>query len=282
MKNLIGIFAIIIAVIIFHSCDPIENRKEMTGVTTMGKIDQYVSVTQEMRNGVRSNYLLLNSDGLDALSSWDYGCGTYKGTNGRVQLILPGENTIVFTAWNGDGSILTKEFTVTVDECFDVPYEWQLLCGTGEKVWTWDESQGRIWGNGGYLANVEPTWWGRTLDDIHEEAAGEGNGATITFSARGPSLIKNKTDGTTETGTFNFDMSKVKLDAGNTYNWAIGKLYTTGVTVLCGKKMNVASGPINDYDIIQLTEDVLVLAWSEGGDNAGAWGGCWFWMFRAK
>ncbi|MDR2497527.1 MAG: hypothetical protein LBD21_10420 [Tannerellaceae bacterium] len=278
MKKIKGLFAIIAVVLLCSSCDPLETRQELKGATTMDKINSLVSVSAEVRNGKRSNYLLLKSDGLDALSSFDYGLGTYVGTNGRVQVVSRGDNTVVFTALNADGTKLSKEFTVNVEELYDVAPEWEMFCGNGSKVWTWDEQASAVWGNGGYLGNTAPGWWTVAAGDMDGQTPGEGAGATMTFSVKGSALVKNKTNGSAEEGSFAFDMSKQTLADGNI--WAIGKLSTKGVSVLSGKQPNHGGGPVNEYDILKLTNTEMVLAWPEPG--AGAWGTAWFWLFRAK
>lgn len=264
---------------IFTSCDPIENRQEMKGATTIDKINSIVSVTAEIRDGKRSNYLLLNAEGLDALCAFDYGVGTYVGTKARVQVVVPGDNVVKFTALNADGTKLSKDFTVNVEECFDVAAEWSIFCGSGEKVWGWDTQASSVWGNGGYLSNVAPGWWAVPIGDMEGQTPGEGAAATMTFSVKGSSLTKNKSDGSKQQGIFSFDMSK-KTAGADGGPWGIGKLTTSAVTVLSGKQSNGGGAPIYSYDILKLNEQELVLAWPEPG--AGAWGTAWYWMFRAK
>ena len=244
----------------------------------MDKVNNLVSVTAEMRNGKRSNYILLKSDGLDALSSFDYGLGTYVGTNGRVQVVSRGDNKVSFTALNADGTKLTKDFTVNVEELYDVAPEWEMFCGNGSKVWTWDSQAEAVWGNGGYLGNTAPGWWTVKAADMNGQTPGEGVGATMTFSVVGSSLVKAKTAGGKEQGAFSFDMSKKTMADGNV--WAIGKLSTKGVSVLSGKQPNHGNAPVTEYDILKLTATEMVLAWPEPGE--GAWGTAWFWLFRAQ
>ncbi|MDR0536904.1 MAG: hypothetical protein LBH04_02475 [Tannerellaceae bacterium] len=282
MKKVTELFMIMVVAIGFIACEPAEVRQELTGATTMDKIDRYVSVTAEMRNGKRSNYILLKSDGIDALSSFDYGAGTYVGTNGKIKVVAKGDMEIKFIALNADGTKLEKLFTVNVEELYDVEPEWELFWGEdGSKTWTWDAQAKAVWGNGGYLANTAPEWWTVSLTDMDGQTPGEGDGASMTFSIKKGSgaLTKTKANGATEQGTFSFDMSKTTTgDDGSI--WAIGKLSTKGVTVLSGKQPNNAGAPIYQYDILKLTADELVLAFPEPG--AAAWGTAWYWMFRAK
>ena len=162
----------------------------------------------------------------------------------------------------------------------DVESEWALFCGaTGEKTWVWDDTLPGAWGNGGYKGCAAPCWWVVPVSDINDQAPGEGAGASMTFTIAGARLIKNFNDGTTVQGSFTFDMSKITLDDGGNV-WAIGKLNTENVTVLCGKSPNESNAPIYNYDILQLTDDNMVLSYPEPG--AGSWGTAWFWMFKRQ
>ena len=277
MKKITGLLIIVVTVLAFVSCDPIENRMEMKGATTMEKINQYVSVTAEMRNGIRSNYLILKSDGIDALSMFDYGMATYVGTNGRVQLILPGDVDVIYTALNADGTKLQKTFTVNVEQCFDVPPEWELLCGTGTKVWTWDDQWPNYYGMGDAFADY-PTWWCPAPDD---QVSGEGFGATMSLTAKGAVLEKVRTNNTTETGSFSFDM-----DAKNA-NWSrsMGKFNTRGATVLAAKNTGDDDGIVYTFDILTLNENEMVLGKlndESSNPNSDGWGQINFWMFKSN
>jgi hypothetical protein len=260
------------------ACEPIENRDVLKGGTTADQLN--LSAIPEIRDGVNSNYVILNSDGNPCLSSWDYGSGTLIGTQGRVQLLLTGDNEIVYTGLNPDGTKITKTLVVHVDRAYDVAPEWGIFCGSGEKVWKWDNQASAVWGNGGYLSNVAPGWWTVAVGDMEAQTPGEGAAASMTFSLKGASLTKNKSDGSSETGTFSFDMSQTTLNAGGDGLWGLGKLNTTRVTVLSGKQSNGGNAPIYSYDILKLTDSELVLGWPEPG--AGAWGTAWYWLFRAQ
>jgi hypothetical protein len=276
MKN-IALYAIA-ASLIWTACNPIEEREELKGSITADQLK--ISAVPEIRDGVNSNYVILNSDGNPCLSSWDYGSGTLIGTGGRVQLLLTGDNEIVYTGLNPDGSKITKTLVVHVDRTYDVAPEWAIFCGSGEKVWKWDDRASAVWGNGGYLSDVAPGWWTVPADGMEEQTPGEGAGASMTFSLKGASLTKHKSDGSKETGTFAFDMSKTTLNAGGDGLWGIGKLNTTRVTVLSGKQPNGGNAPVYSYDILKLTDNELVLGFPEPG--AGAWGTAWYWLFKAE
>jgi len=280
MKNRLGIFVIIVTAMIFASCEPVENRMEMKGAVTEAEISQYVSVTAEMRDGKRSNFLLLKSEGLKALTSFQHGLGTYVGTNGRVQgFVVPGNQVVIVTILNPDGTKITKTYPVEVDECFDVAPEWALFCGTGSKTWSWDESVNDPYGMGDAF-DFAPNWWQAPID------AAEGKGASMTFSAVGATLTKTKTNGSTESGTFNFDMSKTFPSYSSVSK---GQLTTT-IPVLFGKTTGADTGIGSDgkdvrvYEIAKLSNEELVLVWVESDmrpDSEG-WGQATWWLFKAK
>ena len=171
MKNIIEF--LIIAAIILVSCEPIENRNEMTGSVTEADIEQFIKIDQQTIEGKQSNYFRLSSDGLKANVMFTHGLGTVMtGSNGYIQcFVVPGQQEIALTILNPDGTSLEKTFSVTVEEAFNVAAEWAILCGTGEKVWTWDETRDRVWGNGNSLNGYAPDWWSIAISDINGQMA---------------------------------------------------------------------------------------------------------------
>jgi len=228
-------------------------------------------------NGKRSNKIVMENHS-PVLSNWNYGVGVSQKMTDTVLLVITGDNDIIFTGLNPDGSFITKTLTVNIEELsFPVPEEWGYLCGNGEKEWVWAAS--RCWGNGGYLANFEPSWWVLDQNGVEEQAPGEGPNSSMIFSISGASLTKKRNDGTTVVGSFSFDMSKKKVTSGGV-SWAIGQLKTVGVTVLCGISPDEGKAPVNTYDILHLTSDRLVLAYAPAG--TGEWGTAYFWVFVPK
>lgn len=268
--NLLGIFLLVAA------CEPIEDRMEMGNAITAEQLQ--ITATPVVVDGKNSNKVVLDNKS-PVLSSWDYGTGTTQRKTDTVLLVTEGQNEIIFTGLNPNGTTVTKAISVLVDELvFDVPLEWGYLTGGSAREWVWDESQGGVWGNGGYMGNSEPAWWILPIGDIDGQAPGEGVGAKMVFSLRGAQLSKVKSNGDTETGAFSFDMSKtITLDDGST--WAKGKLTTRGVTVLCGISPNEGGAPVYEYDILILDNERMILSYPEPG--VGPWGTAWFWVFKA-
>ena len=285
MKKITGLFILMVAAIAFVSCDPVENRIDPANgrtAVTMADIDKYVTVTQQTIEGKASNYFSMNSDGLQALSQFQHGLGTIvgPGTNNQyVQcFVVPGEQTIVFTALNADGTRVSKTFNVNVEKCFNVAPEWALLCGTGSKDWTWDTSVGNPYGMGDAINSNSADWWG---PDISTNP--EGPGATMTFTASGALLTKNLTNGTTVQGVFSFTMGKTTPP-----NFARSKgTLSTSIPVLVGQTTGAATGngpggkDVKDYQIIKLDENHLQLCWPEKSfDPSAGWGQATLWFFK--
>ncbi|MDD4605851.1 MAG: hypothetical protein PHH10_06070 [Dysgonamonadaceae bacterium] len=261
--------------VLFAACEPVENRLSMGDPISAEQLD--LSVTPIMVDGKRSNKVVMENHS-PVMSSWNYGVGVSQKMTDTVLLVITGDNNIIFTGLNPDGSTITKTITVNVEELtFPVPEEWGYLCGDGEKEWVWAETG--PWGNGGYLASFAPAWWIVDHDGIEGQVEGEGPNTSMIFSINGASLTKNRNDGTTDTGSFSFDMSKKKVTSGGVL-WAIGQFKTVGTTILCGISPDEGKVPVNTFDILVLTEDRLVLAYAPAG--TGEWGTAYFWVFVPK
>ena len=192
-------------------------------------------------------------------------------------MVVPGESDIVFTGKNPDGSLITKTLKVKVEDMyFPVPPEWGFLTAGTQKEWMWDDTRSSVWGNGAYLGNVAPGWWTVPLADINGQSPKEGAGAKMIFSLRGAKFTKVKSDGTTEKGTFSFNMaSKTLLKDGTV--WGNGKLTLKGTTVLNGISPNEGGAKVYEYDILLVDGNKLVLSYAEPNGSGTAW----FWMFRS-
>ncbi|WP_346859394.1 hypothetical protein [uncultured Draconibacterium sp.] len=272
------IYSLIILMAAFYACDPIENRD--SNDLPIGADELEVSATPVVVNGVNSNKVVLKNMS-PVNSEWNYGIGITRKSVDTVLMVVTGPSTISFTGLNPDGSYVTKDISVTVDELtFPVPPQWGLLCGSGSKTWVWDETASSVWGNGGYLGCTAPCWWTNDKASMDSNDPDFGSNGSLTFSISGASLVKSNESGSNQvSGSFSFDMSKT-TDDGNGGLWAVGKLNTKNVTVLAGKAPNNGDAPIYEYDILQLDEDKLYLGWPEPGQ--GAWGTAWFWMYRAQ
>ncbi len=273
------IYSLILMLAAFYACDPIELRDSNDAPITADELE--VSATAVVVNGVNSNKVVLKNSS-PVLSEWNYGIGTTLKSEDTVTLVVVGTTNIQFTGLNPDGSYISKELPVVVDELvYPVAPEWGYLCGSGEKTWVWDDTDGQaVWGNGGYLGCSAPCWWTVAKADMDGQDPNFGGNGEMIFSLNGATLTKSNADGSyTEAGTFSFNMDKT-TDDGNGGIWAKGKLNTKNVTVLAGFQPNGGGADVNEYDILQLDDDKMYLAWPEPG--AGSWGTAWFWLFKQK
>jgi hypothetical protein len=262
---------------ILTACDPLEDRDTLTGAITADQLD--ISATPILVNGLRSNKIVLINHS-PVSCEWDYGVGLSQKALDTVLMVIEGDNPIKFTGLNADGTFIEKTLSVNVEELsFEVPVQWGLLCGTGEKEWVWASSN--CWGNGGYLINTAPAWWILSPGaDLDAQVEGEGTAdASMVFSIQGASLTKKRSDGTTVKGTFSFDMTKTTNNTGGEI-WAIGKLKTAGVTVLVGVSPDEGKASVYEYDIHTLDEETLILSYAPAG--SGEWGTAYYWVFKAK
>ncbi|PRD47552.1 hypothetical protein [Sphingobacterium haloxyli] len=275
MKTIFYILSILGFLLV--GCEPIEDRMGPGSAITADQLN--ITATQIIVDGKRSNKVVLDNKS-PVLSSWDFGVGVTQRKTDTVLLVSTGENDIIFTGLNPDGSKISKTLQVEVGELtFPVPPEWGFLTDGSEKDWVWDTSKPAVWGNGGYMGDFAPAWWKLEESAIDGQAPGEGTGAKMTFSLRGAQLTKVKSNGESITGTFAFDMTKRVTTEDGTV-WAKGKLTTNNVTVLCGISPNEGNAAVYEYDILVLDGEEMVLAYPEPG--AGAWDTAWFWVFRSQ
>lgn len=269
----------LLAAAAFAACDPIEDRDSIGGAITADQLD--VTATPVVVNGKNSNKVVLTNHSA-VLSSWNYGVGVTQKQMDTVLMVVTGTSTIKFTGLNPDGTQITKEIPVEIQELsFPVPAQWGYLCGNGGKNWVWDNDAASCFGNGGWKGCAAPCWWALKVGEIDAQAAGEGDGASMTFSTDGASLTKHYTNGTADAeGMFSFDMSKgYNDDAGNV--WSQGVLTTKNVTVLCGISINENKINVNSYDILKLDESNMTLSY-HAASVTGSWGEAWFWLFKAE
>ena len=267
MKNKIGIFAIaIVAAMTFVSCEPVEDRQKMTGAVTMADIDKYVTVTQEVRGGKKSNFFSFNSDGLLALSSFTHSLGvtTGTGTGGKyIQCFLfPGQADVVFTALNADGTKLTKTFNFTVDEAFDVAPQWDYITASSSKTWVYDGTggDGRVWWAMTDPGDPTAVWWNAGGDccppsDVNGRMVFEALGLAVT-------VYTSPTDASPKKGTFAFNSDFTELT------------FKDGVNALG----NEGSGGNNGiFKVVELSSSKLSLHVANASGGTG-----WIWVFKPQ
>jgi len=281
MKNIIRIFIIFIAVTLsFNSCEPVEKRNTNDKPNlTEADLLKYVTVTPEIREGKRSNWIVMNADGLKGTPEFVTSVGTFTGHHFRVQVFTLGDQTVTCTILNSDGKKVSKDFGYNVEAYFDMGEEWEWLCGYGKDgyvVWRWDETQGnKCWGMGsGGNSGNNSDWWQPGPDG--NASPGEWLGAKMTLTFDGLTLVKHKTDGTEESGKFLFNPAG-RNESG--YSRTIAKFYTVGTTVLSGISVGSCQDgwedPIYEYEVIELSKGKLVLNDNKCHEEMVTW-----WVFR--
>lgn len=280
---------IISLITLFSACEPIGKGYSMGKDYTVDELD--VSVRAIVVDGKNTNKLVFENHS-PILGEFDYSFGvTGQQVVDTAIIVVEGPLKVIFKGLNPSGSVIKKEFEVTVDELyFPVPAEWGLLCGNGTKVWEWevDNVEDGPFGAGGYRDSHE-TWDPTDLSELEGDwwnQAGWGEGATMSFSIRGAEFSKTDATGEkTEKGTFTFDMSQKLMNIWNPEEiWSHGKLRINGGTsILAGRVPHYEEWYIYDvyeFEIVELEEDRLVLAyWLEPREWCEE---AYFWVFRPK
>lgn len=269
MNKIIYIFLIAFGAIL-ASCEP-ETIEGSTAQAFSGELDATCEL--EIINGKAANMAILNCKS-PVTCQWTDGISKLASNSGKIQLMGTGNQKITLTAMDQTGEIVTKEFTVNVQElAYPVPEIYGLLFDGSEKVWKW--ADGSCFGNGGFYDGAAgPQWWTMGADGVEGQFAGEGNSATMTFTMSGKQIKLSNG----KTGTLDFSAGDAVF--GNWY----GTL-TSSCGVLGGYALNetyIAKGSqIEKYQIISLTDDKMVLSWSEDA-NMSSWSTGWFWVFKSE
>ena len=268
MKNKIAIFVVVIVTAMaFVSCEPVENRQEMTGAVTMADIDKYVTVTQEVRNGKKSNFFSFNSDGLLALSSFTHSLGTTTGTGtgGKyIQCFLfPGQADVVFTALNPDGTKLSKTFNFTIDEAFDVAPQWDYITASSSKTWVFDGTggDGRVWWAMTDPGDPAGIWWNAGGDccppaDVDGRMVFEAQGLKVT-------VYSSPTDANPKKGTFAFNADFTELT------------FKDGANAIGSDNDNAGNNGI--FKVVEFSSNKLSLHVANASGGTG-----WIWVFKPQ
>lgn len=206
------------------------------------------SVTQTTENG---NTVILKNETEGTLAYWDYELNVSNKQVDTVVYPFRGDYTIKFTGYFGGGPT-TDSTTITVAEDSLEVFEhedWELLANKGEgKQWVWatDHPGGSARGNGPGDAEA-PAWWAPGADFL------EGEGVlndTITFSLDGGYKYIRSTSGADGEG-------RTTNQALFSYNPDNKKLSITGGSV--------PLGTYSEYEIVVLTENELVIAYTGDG-----------------
>ena len=280
MKKYINL--LVIALSMFASCEPILDRGGIGDV--INSVEQLEATVTPVMNGTKTtnkvvvtkttNKVVVNCTS-PVVCQWSNGVKTYNTNNTELLLFIPGSQIVSLKAMTNDGKVLEKNFTVNVEEMtFPVPPEYAYFCGTGEKTWTWAETN--CFGNGHAYAwdpvNTYPEWWILSPSNVTSQCSGkglpnEGAGATMTFTLVGMKMsLKDASGNVISSGNFDFDM------APDGHNWSIGTLSLKNTNILFGYDLNGGLVPWTQYSIMEINDNVLRL----GAKGADAY---WFWVF---
>ncbi|WP_455966748.1 hypothetical protein [Bacteroides fluxus] len=260
---------------VLWSCDPVVNDKPMGGIVSESDLDLKVYATTE-----GGNEIVMENNTVGVGSYWDHITGISTKQKAVVTLPFLGEQTITFTGFCEGGMVSTTR-TVNITKIdHEVAAEWKFFAGEEieGKAWTWnvEDYAGAVYGTAGWLTQFAPAWDVKPLDELEEKDC------TLVFDLNGgPNLSKIDADGNVlEKGTFSFDMSVTKKNPDDGSQWSIGQLKLNGVSVLSGHAFYDSSNTINTFEILELTDDVMVLCWNPA--DADAWTDATFWCFKKR
>lgn len=269
------IYIAILSVCTFWSCDPIISDKPMGGIISEAELDLKVYASTE-----GGNEIIMENNTLGVGSYWDHITGV--STQQKAIAILPflGEQTITFTGFCDGGQVTTTR-TVNITQIdHEVATEWRYFAGDKieGKTWVWNLEgyNGSVYGTAGWLTQFAPAWDVKPIEQLEDK-----DGALIFDLNGGPNLTKVDANGKVlEKGTFSFDMSVHKKNPDNGSQWSIGQMRISGVSVLSGHAFYDPSNTITTFEILELTDDTMVLCWNPS--TAEAWTDATFWCFRKK
>jgi hypothetical protein len=252
------------------SCDPLCDDESSTDVVSESELQLDVHATTD-----GGNEIVLINNTPKVGSFWDYGLGYSSAQSDTIIMPYMGTATITFTGMCKGGTVTTTR-TINVTKIdHAASKEWAYFAGTGSKKWVWDETVDACYGEGGYLAEMAPSWGEQDAASATEDPSGY-----MVFDLNGgPNFTRYKGDGTVaEKGKFAFDMSSTLANGDDeSQTWAIGKLTLTGATVLNGHIIG-STDPQYTYHILQLDDDHLILC--AAPDGAAAWDSGTFWIFQ--
>lgn len=277
----------IAALALLASCEPICEQYDLGESITAEQLKAASSVTVVKENGVNVNRIKCNSTA-KALTCWTNGVEVVPAASAEFTMLVLGEQTATVTAFNPDGTTVTAEFPINIEQFSDnypVAPQWGILFGSGEKKWGWnsDPTKGGdaccYWW-GGYQPGAScddiadgmggNKWWGWSPAEINDPDGGD---AIMTFQLGGTKIIKESGNGT------------VKFDMNPTNAFNLGTLSTTGAGILyphiedddcAGQK----GAKTESFEILRLNDEEIVLCAAAAG--TGSWGRSTYWRFKAK
>ena len=294
MKKII-LLSLFAGAMTFTSCDPKEDdyTSQIVNLTP----DQIVADVNVVKvNGKNVNKVTV-SNHTPLPSQISNGVNTVPTAYAELLLFGTGENTVTVYAMNPDGTEISKEYKVNVDEMYyDVPKEYAILTGGTTKTWTWDtELNGGAWGNFGYRGDTgenfaltgSGTWWSCPPADLagqmNHSSSGtptgeEDENAYMVWSLSGTKIETFTPSGqAVRQGKFSLEKYGTMIDG-----WSIGTLSTSAESILFPWQINSGGYAPTDFQVIMLNEDKMVLTYINDPENAGGWSEATFWRFKSK
>lgn len=110
MRNKI-MYIWMVLLLLVVACEPVEKRLPMGDAITAEQLD--IAAAPLLVNGKRSNKVAVVNHS-PVLSSWDYGVGVSYKMVDTVLMVIDGDNDIIFTGLNPDGTFISKTLTVNI------------------------------------------------------------------------------------------------------------------------------------------------------------------------
>lgn len=276
------------AAVAFSACDPVEDDySDNISVVSADQINATVQVVKE--NGKNVNGVVVDVVAKNPVQISN-GVNTVYSSHAELTLFGTGENTVYVTEMNPDLSTVTKEFKVMVDEMsdnFPVLPQYGLLTNNSQKKWKWacerttcdyvnppaeNGFRGVSWGSFGWCNpkallgedHGADVWWGAAPAELEGQLShsptgkvtGEENpDAYMIFSLNGTKIETYAADGTLiRSGKFDLSSWGKKVAA-----WSEGTLVTSAESILFPWEINMHGYAPTDFDVIELTENSLVL-----------------------
>lgn len=233
-------YSLIGLMLLFASCETIENRKELGPVLKASQLS--FAVTQ---NPAGSNKVVLKNNTPNTLQYWDWGTGSSNKLIDTITMPFAGTYTIRFTAFC-DGGTVTDSTTFKIaandNAYFDSDPAWKGLTNGGPgQTWVWalDITGGKIAGNGPENCTA-PAWWTMTSSDGN--VSGTLNDEVTIDLLGAANFSHKKGDGSITKGTFaviapyvnsGIKYSGIQITNGVRFPWpapADGKYHITKMT----------------------------------------------------
>lgn len=249
------------------SCDPIENRDELSN--SFNPDDIQLEVTQSTPGG---NELTLKMKTPGITGYWDYNINkAYTDEVTNIIYPIPGKATFTFHVTTpylhgdkeADAEYISKSIDVQIDKLdHKLPQAYYDLVGNdlGGKTWVFNKAGGNFWYMcpGGDPTKYDQVWWAPNNPiDMDGEMTFDLNGAANYTYYASPASAPVKG------GSFSFSPDFTKF-------------YISGTQKILGNE-EPRGNAAGEYTIIKLTSTDLVLYVPTNGGGTG-----WSWIFKAK